>query len=295
VVERQGRDDRRVLRRHDREHGRRPCDAVEHTERGYDTSPDYDEFWLERDYRKDARRFRASTLVVHGWQDYNAVLTQGRTSTAPQGFREEASWPPAGVATQRLRLGREATGGVLAPSVSRADAAFVDTGATTEETAMRALGAEASWLGYRSAPLAADLRIAGTPRLDVTVAASADHGHLTPTLVEIRPDGSTKAISRGFLNLRYRDGLSRERPLPPGQPVRAGPRLAAGPHGAGRQPHRADRRGLQHRVGGARPAGRHALHRPPRRQRGLAAAAAGEPVGRGQFRLGSGGIVESSA
>src|ERR671917_637187 len=27
----------------------RPCDAAEHTEKGYDTSPDYDAFWLERD------------------------------------------------------------------------------------------------------------------------------------------------------------------------------------------------------------------------------------------------------
>ena len=54
-----------------------PCDAAEHTERGYDTSPDYDSFWLERDYRKDARRFRASTLVVHGWQDYNVKQSEG--------------------------------------------------------------------------------------------------------------------------------------------------------------------------------------------------------------------------
>ncbi|MGH2970304.1 MAG: CocE/NonD family hydrolase, partial [Solirubrobacteraceae bacterium] len=54
-----------------------PCDAAEHTERGYDTSPDYDGFWLERDYRKDARAFRASTLVVHGWQDYNVKQSEG--------------------------------------------------------------------------------------------------------------------------------------------------------------------------------------------------------------------------
>ena len=54
-----------------------PCDAAEHTEHGYDTSPDYDDFWLERDYRKDAGRFRASTLVVHGWQDYNVKQSEG--------------------------------------------------------------------------------------------------------------------------------------------------------------------------------------------------------------------------
>jgi X-Pro dipeptidyl-peptidase len=47
------------------------CGAVEHTEEGYNRNPDYDGFWLERDYRKDARDFRAAVLVAHGWQDYN--------------------------------------------------------------------------------------------------------------------------------------------------------------------------------------------------------------------------------
>src|SRR5829696_7577986 len=54
-----------------------PCDGLEHTLEGYDTSPDYDGFWEERDYRKDASAFRASTLVVHGWQDYNVKQSEG--------------------------------------------------------------------------------------------------------------------------------------------------------------------------------------------------------------------------
>lgn len=47
------------------------CGTAEHTERGYDRSPDYDQFWLERDYRKDAAAMRVPVMVVHGWQDYN--------------------------------------------------------------------------------------------------------------------------------------------------------------------------------------------------------------------------------
>ena len=47
------------------------CGAVEHTQEGYSRTPDYDEFWLERDYRKDARNFRAAVLLAHGWRDYN--------------------------------------------------------------------------------------------------------------------------------------------------------------------------------------------------------------------------------
>ena len=96
---------------------------------------------------------------------------------------------------------------------ARVDAAFTDAGASAEEVALRALDAEAGWLAYRSGPLPADTRIAGTPRLELSLTASADHGHLAPTLADIAPDGTAKAISRGFLNLRYRDGLEREQPV----------------------------------------------------------------------------------
>jgi X-Pro dipeptidyl-peptidase len=273
-----------------------PCDAAEHTAHGYDTSPDYDRFWLDRDYRKDASRFRASTLVVHGWQDYNVkqsegvdlftalplgqtasattpfkrlymfqgahqsptgprweplldqffattlkgaapgpdlqapVITQGRTAAGPGDFRRETRWPPALTSERRFALGRTATGGVLAGSAAAASAAYRDFGTTTEEAATRALGREDTWLAYRSAPLASDLRIAGTPRLQLSLTGSADHGHVTPTLLDIAPDGTAKPISRGFLNLRYRNGLGREQPVPAGQRIAATVRFSPQDH-----------------------------------------------------------------
>ena len=54
-----------------------PCDAAEHTVKGYDETPDYDQFWRERDYRKDAGRIRAAVLVATGWQDYNVKQEEG--------------------------------------------------------------------------------------------------------------------------------------------------------------------------------------------------------------------------
>jgi predicted acyl esterase len=65
------------------------------------------------------------------------------------------------------------------------------------------------------------MRIAGTPRLQLSVTASADHGHVTPTLFDVAPDGTATAITRGFLNLRYRRSLSREEPMPAGTRVSA--------------------------------------------------------------------------
>jgi len=53
------------------------CGAVEHTDEGYSRNPDYDDFWLERDYRRDAADFRAAVLLAHGWQDYNVKQEEG--------------------------------------------------------------------------------------------------------------------------------------------------------------------------------------------------------------------------
>jgi X-Pro dipeptidyl-peptidase len=54
-----------------------PCEAADHTVKGYDRTPDYDAFWLERDYRKDAANIQAAALVAHGWQDYNVKQEEG--------------------------------------------------------------------------------------------------------------------------------------------------------------------------------------------------------------------------
>ncbi len=55
------------------------CGAIEHTMEGYSRNPDYGPFWQERDYLKPARRgeYRAASLVVHGWQDYNVKQQEG--------------------------------------------------------------------------------------------------------------------------------------------------------------------------------------------------------------------------
>ena len=48
-----------------------PCDEITHTEHGYDLTPDYDRFWLERDYIKDAKDIQIPVLVAHNWGDWN--------------------------------------------------------------------------------------------------------------------------------------------------------------------------------------------------------------------------------
>ncbi|MFN2526670.1 MAG: CocE/NonD family hydrolase [Actinomycetota bacterium] len=49
-----------------------PCDELEHTQGGYDIDrPDYDEFWLERDYLKDADKVKIPVLIAGAWGDWN--------------------------------------------------------------------------------------------------------------------------------------------------------------------------------------------------------------------------------
>ncbi|MFN2389308.1 MAG: CocE/NonD family hydrolase [Actinomycetota bacterium] len=48
-----------------------PCDEIEHTQRGYDDTPDYDAFWRQRDYVKDAHKIDIPVLVAHNWGDWN--------------------------------------------------------------------------------------------------------------------------------------------------------------------------------------------------------------------------------
>ena len=55
----------------------RPCDELEHTSHGYDDTPDYDAFWRERDYLRDAKKVRIPVLVAHNWGDYNVKQSEG--------------------------------------------------------------------------------------------------------------------------------------------------------------------------------------------------------------------------
>ncbi len=255
-----------------------PCESADHTVKGYDRTPDYDAFWLERDYRKDAANITAAALVAHGWQDYNVkqeegvdlyraltntafkrlymwqaghstpgadnwqplldrffdhtllgiengvdteapVITEGRSATQTStGFRTEAAWPPPGTRATHLFLTAD---GALARRAADGSDSFKDLSTSTEEQSTRMPTAESNWLFFQGEPLAENTRMTGAARLELSLSVDRDHAHVTPLLVDVAPDGTTKTVSRGFLNLQYRDGLAGASPLPPGDPVRA--------------------------------------------------------------------------
>ena len=55
-----------------------PCDEITHMEHGYDNdTPDYDKFWVERDYLKDAHKIDIPVMVAHNWGDWNVKQEEG--------------------------------------------------------------------------------------------------------------------------------------------------------------------------------------------------------------------------
>lgn len=273
-----------------------PCDSVEHTQKGYSRDPDYDAFWLERDYLKDAAKFRVPVLIAHGWQDENVRQSEGLdlfeklpvddpgtaavegvpfkrlymfqgTHQAPVGeqwptlleaFFEHTlkgvangvengpeaisfttdgdvdadtgdvfpTWPPPRTGDVALQLGRSDGAGTLGPKGSGEGDSLIDLANTAEDVIAEDPTVEATWLTYASAPLSADIRIAGSPRVDAVAAISGSRAQLAPVLLDAAPGGAIKVITRGFLDVRYREGLDHRAEIPQGPDTEATVRMA---------------------------------------------------------------------
>ncbi len=54
-----------------------PCDELKHVQNGYGLNPDYDAFWSERDYAKDAPKVTIPVLVALNWGDWNVKQDTG--------------------------------------------------------------------------------------------------------------------------------------------------------------------------------------------------------------------------
>ena len=140
----------------------------------------------------------------------------------------EPSWPSPNVAPTAWPLGQHSLGGIGGGA-----AVIIDT--------PQHMGAMAgAWCAYGggheqpgdqrpddalsavfdSAPLAADLGIAGAAVLEATLTPSAPHGLLVARLCDVAPDGASLRLSFGVLNLTHRDGHETPAPLVPGQAVK---------------------------------------------------------------------------
>lgn len=159
-------------------------------------------------------------LLLHAWLDRwlwgyetNIEAQPAVVSvTNDKVVHRDTSWPPVG--TQEVTL-------PLAGLESKGNGGWVDTGTTTESSALEALGAgggsDVQW--FTTATLDRATRISGAPRLRVRASTTGTSAHLTPVLFDLGPTTDTTPrcdfastvaacmISRGFLDVRHRDGL----------------------------------------------------------------------------------------
>lgn len=151
----------------------------------------------------------------------------------------EASWPPARIALENLFLGdgslserpeaahkvtlvgaqiNGATAGVWCPYGNK-------FGLPVDQRTDDGLS-----LCFTSAPLREPVEILGFPRLDLTLSVDQPDALLAVRLCDVAPDGASRLVSWGLLNLTHRHGHESPEPLEPDQIYQVSVQLNAVAH-----------------------------------------------------------------
>ena len=289
-----------------------PCDELAHIQGGYDyDTPTYDEFWLARDYVKDAHKIDIPVLVSHNWGDWNVKQEEAwnlfrALKNAPKkvlymGTRWHNHGTPGGayaktvdawmdhylkgvdngienlpsvisqtsdyekalgfkkgmpkvknveLIAQEAFLADEyawkllASDPVFFPGAAPGEASFPSGGANTESHMNHHSRNNHDWFWFETPPLKRDVRIFGTPKVQVWSTIQRRYITITPVLVDVDPSahltvgnqhttycdpaslqgGDTNqcteavvGVTRGFLDSRYREGLHKEVDVTPGK------------------------------------------------------------------------------
>jgi X-Pro dipeptidyl-peptidase len=232
------------------------CDRVEKALKGYDTEPDYDAFWKERDYLRLAGRVKVPVLVSHGQLDFNVKTWEGTAWF--QALKTEKAmvlgqWPHAsprgnypdwdvflekwferwlygvrnGVENEpavRVETNDEkwhlqekwGNGGVSVNNIDGKEFTYLDDGALTESEMLRGVG-EGQRFVRVNVPGSNGIRIGGRPVLHLVAESDSPSTHFVAVLCDVGPSGACDVISRAFLNARYNSSLEKGKDLVPGK------------------------------------------------------------------------------
>ncbi len=231
------------------------CDRVEKALKGYDTEPDYDGFWKERDYLRLAHKVKVPVLVSHGLQDFNVKTWEGtqwfealRTEKAmvlgqwphasPRGKYPEwddfmRAWlerwlygvkngvedqPAVRVQTNDKEWHLQETWGKNPGAwlqLGKGEPTYFDDGLLTESEMIRGITPQ-RYVRVRVEG-SEGLRLQGRPVLHLTASSDQPSTHFVAILCDVGPDGRCNVISRAFMNARYWKSLEKGRDLEPGR------------------------------------------------------------------------------
>jgi uncharacterized protein len=134
-------------------------------------------------------------------------------------WRAEATWPPERLRETTLRPDRKGIDEIVVRGdVGRTAwiscASKLPWGQPDDQRPDDALSLTYDW-----EPLAAELDVMGHPRLAVIVTSPAPVTYLSAKLCDVFADGTSALVTRGILNLAYRNGHTVPVPLEPGVPT----------------------------------------------------------------------------
>lgn len=135
----------------------------------------------------------------------------------------EPSWPAPGVRPDTTLLADLAGGAGSVPAVLRSPLAvgaaagdFLKFGDLPGQYGDQAAD-DGRAHTFTGPPLAERVEILGEPRVTLRVTSDRPHAQLAVRLCEVAPDGSSRLVTTGLLNLAHREGHAEPRSLEPGR------------------------------------------------------------------------------
>ena len=156
---------------------------------------------------------------LRAWMPDSAPVGTDR-ETRPGRWVAEPSWPAPGVTDTRTALSaldHEGTALLRSPlALGAAGGDFLKFGDVPGQYADQAAddGRSAAFTGP---VLDAPVEILGAPSVTLRVTSDRPQAQLAVRLCEVFPDGSSKLVTTGLLNLTHRDGHEEPAPLDPGR------------------------------------------------------------------------------
>ncbi len=144
--------------------------------------------------------------------------------TAAGRFVVEPQWPSPRIVHRRFSIGEAGLGRGSAPATVEIDSPpwtgaacgeWMGTGAPHEAPADQRLD-DGFARCFDSAPLEESLTLLGAPEVEFELSADKPIAQLAVRLCDVAPDGASRRVSYGVLNLTHRDGHAEPAPLTPG-------------------------------------------------------------------------------